>query len=125
MLAGYVIFILMMTILYREGKGTPGNNFDPALLFHRFGADAFSRKEIIFNVWLFIPFGALLGRLSRKPWILLIILGTTILIEGSQYLFHIGFCDICDVINNTLGGILGFLAVGAMGVKNNMNSQTI
>jgi VanZ family protein len=86
-------------------------------LFKRFAENAGTRRELIFNIWLFVPLGILLGRISRNPRILLIPFGMSVAIEVSQYVFHIGVCDICDVINNTLGGILGFLAVGAMYVK--------
>lgn len=34
-------------------------------------------------------------------------LATTMALEGSQYLFSLGACDITDVITNLSGGIIG------------------
>lgn len=69
-------------------------------------------SELILNVIIFIPFGIYLEVLCHewKFWrkILSYFL-VSLLIETLQNLLQIGAFDITDIINNTLGGILGTL----------------
>ena len=109
-LAGYLLFILMMTILYREPVDTR-LSLNPFTKLAKFAKYAATRQEVLFNIWLFVPLGMLLGKISHKPMVLLVPLSISLLIEGIQYAAGIGFCDMGDVMNNTLGGILGFLLV--------------
>lgn len=67
-------------------------------------------KEIIYNILAFVPLGAFLKILipKLKFWqTALICLCTSLLFEITQYIFAIGGSDITDLINNTLGGIIG------------------
>ncbi len=67
-------------------------------------------NEILLNVWVFVPFGAFLCMLSRRPSFVracLIILLSSVCLEAAQYVFYLGASDITDVIANTLGGLIG------------------
>jgi glycopeptide antibiotics resistance protein len=66
-------------------------------------------EEIAYNVFLFVPFGIYLGMLTR--WSLrrqvLTVVGLSLGLELAQYLFALGVTDVTDLIDNTLGGIVG------------------
>ena len=105
----YVGFIILMTLLYREA-GDQRLNMDPIAGTLRFFNSSGERQEMLNNIWLFLPFGILLGKLFPKWWVFFIPLGVSLMIESVQYFARIGFCDISDIINNTLGGVFGILA---------------
>ena len=69
-----------------------------------------SFTEIIQNVLAFIPFGILISVLRDKEKFIkkiIPIVLTSLLFEVLQFIFGIGASDITDVINNSLGGIIG------------------
>ncbi|MDF2158332.1 VanZ family protein [Algoriphagus sp. CAU 1675] len=74
--------------------------------------------EIILNCLIFIPFGLYAGVLFEK-WKLGKTIGlfffSSLALELSQYGLGIGTFDTTDIINNTLGGILGLM--GYMGIE--------
>lgn len=69
-------------------------------------------EDSLLNITLFLPFGFFAGYLFKKAplWKILLwaILFSTI-IEVLQAAFHLGLCDIDDVINNAIGTLLGWL----------------
>lgn len=68
-------------------------------------------EDLCLNIILFIPFGFLLPYLWPKLNFyktVLLSLIFSILIEGFQYIGHLGCCDIDDVINDTLGTCIGY-----------------
>lgn len=70
------------------------------------------RRETLYNLLLFIPFGFIAQRVIRKPYKITLLYGLllSICIEVSQLLFTTNrVCDITDVINNTLGTLIGIL----------------
>lgn len=69
-------------------------------------------RTVLMNVALFYPAGLLLGSLiSRRRLCLLLLLGLfSLTIELSQFWFQLGFCEIDDVLHNTLSAALGFAA---------------
>ena len=67
-------------------------------------------SELFMNVLAFVPFGIYVSMLYKNNNLIqkiIPIFGTSLLYEVLQYLFAIGATDITDLINNTLGGILG------------------
>jgi glycopeptide antibiotics resistance protein len=69
--------------------------------------------EIAGNTLLFLPFGVYLGMLTNWKFAkrLFLIAGLSLGFEVTQYVLGIGVTDITDLIDNTIGGILG---LGAM-----------
>jgi len=67
-------------------------------------------SEIRVNILAFIPLGIYICML-KAPWSfvkkVLTIIGLTFIFEIIQFIFVIGRADITDVLNNTLGGIIG------------------
>ncbi|RIW15076.1 VanZ family protein [Algoriphagus lacus] len=68
------------------------------------------RNELLLNVFIFIPFGCYVGIL-REKWSLSqkagLFFSISFLFEISQYILKFGAFDATDLINNTLGGLLG------------------
>ena len=73
---------------------------------------AFHLKEVLENLLLFVPMGIYLQMLLSK-WRfhgkLIIIAGTSLLLEMVQYVLAIGRSDITDILTNTAGGLLGLV----------------
>ena len=68
--------------------------------------------EVCLNIVLFIPIGLLLGLISSNlQWYKICLIGCSfsIIIEILQFIFRKGLCETDDVINNTLGTIIGLL----------------
>jgi glycopeptide antibiotics resistance protein len=59
--------------------------------------------DIFLNMLLFVPVGFLIG--GNKGLVIGIIISC--LIETNQYFLHRGFCEIDDIINNTIGAAIG------------------
>lgn len=91
--------------------GEYGNN-GRFLLLLRGDFSVLRDDELIGNIVLFVPYGALLAAAFRKLrwWAVdLIGLGTTLLIELVQPFLERS-CDIDDIIANTLGTVIGCAA---------------
>ncbi|MDR1264486.1 MAG: VanZ family protein [Propionibacteriaceae bacterium] len=66
-------------------------------------------REITANTLIFIPFGVYLGMLHRWTFVkrVLSIAGLSLGFELAQYILGVGVTDITDLIDNTIGGIVG------------------
>ncbi|MCD7730170.1 MAG: VanZ family protein [Oscillospiraceae bacterium] len=70
------------------------------------------------NILLFVPFGFIPPIISRlKKRIILYGAIFSIAIETAQFIFALGLTDIDDVIYNTLGTAIGFLAAHLLKLK--------
>ncbi len=68
--------------------------------------------EMILNVLIFVPLGVYAGILFRRWSVVKIILLSffiSLLCEAFQFILAVGAFDITDIINNTLGGIIGLV----------------
>ena len=80
---------------------------------------AFHLTEVLENVLIFVPMGIYLQMLMPKVKLyvkIMMIAGTSFLLETTQYVLAIGRSDITDVLTNAAGGLLG-LAVYSMAVR--------
>ena len=80
---------------------------------------AFHLTEVLDNILIFVPMGIYLQMLMPKVKLyvkIILIAGTSFLLETMQYVLAIGRSDITDVLTNTVGGLLG-LAVYSMAVR--------
>lgn len=108
-----VALVLFFTIL-RRAPGERQINMTPFWSYAKFG-DMLYRHEILQNIIAFIPLGALLRASFPKLSFLqvsLICLAFSAAIEAIQYLFALGMCETDDLINNSLGGMIGYLLYG-------------
>ena len=102
----YVFVIIYMTILFRESN----NAGETELLWYYRNIlnNPNARADVLKNIWLFIPFGAILFQLYPKKNILIVPIILSIAIESIQYFMSIGYCELDDIISNSLGGWIGF-----------------
>lgn len=84
--------------------------------------------EIILNVLIFVPLGIYAGILFKR-WIigkkLFLFFLVSLICEGFQFILAVGAFDITDIINNTLGGIIGLMIYKGIGkaFKNSFKAQ--
>jgi len=68
--------------------------------------------EMIMNVVIFVPLGIYAGIIFKR-WLigkkLFLFFLMSLIIEVFQYIWALGVSDITDIINNTLGGIIGLM----------------
>ncbi len=111
----YCVFVITVTILMRRGTVTKAVNMIP--LDHVKEAVTTGKMESldgdILNIVLFIPFGFLLKQINKRVFnraIYAFILGfaASTVIETIQLVFHLGYCDINDIIANSLGAGIGY-----------------
>ena len=73
---------------------------------------AFHLTEVLENILIFVPMGIYLQMLMPKVKLyakIMMIAGTSFLLETTQYVLAIGRSDITDVLTNTAGGLLGLI----------------
>ena len=108
LLIASIITIIYMTLLYRS-EIRPINGIRVFWTYKKFFTDENSRREIINNILLFVPLGVVLFKLAPRKIILIIPFVLSIMIEGIQFCTGIGFCEIDDIVSNSLGGMMGYL----------------
>ena len=77
-------------------------------------------RSIILNILLFVPFGYLLPMLlPHFRWWQVILIGiiSSFCIELLQFLTRLGYADIDDLINNTLGAAIGWLCYKSLKIE--------
>lgn len=103
-----VFVIVYLTLLFRGTEGT--KNTELLGYYKRIFESSEARADIIKNIWLFIPLGAALYQLCPQKRIILAAVVLSILIELIQYYTGKGYCELDDIISNSLGGGIGFIA---------------
>lgn len=105
LLAAYILFILMETIIGRK-TGVDRVELVPFWSY----SHPELRMEIVLNYILFIPLGVLLYLCFGKKWGLKVVLIGFLLsvsIEIVQLVFRIGLFEFDDMIGNTIGCLIG------------------
>ena len=67
------------------------------------------RLQILNNIWLFVPLGAMLYRLWPRGYVVLIPVLLSLGIETLQLVLGRGLFETDDIISNSLGGLIGVL----------------
>lgn len=109
MFAAYALGIAYFTLMFRTQNET-GALSEFFWAYKQLFSNAGVRADILKNIWLFIPLGAILYQLWPKKIMLLVPVFLSIAIEGMQYFLGTGYCELDDVISNGLGGCIGFSA---------------
>ena len=104
----YIVFIMYMTLMYRE-IGIGKLNLTLFWSYRRFLSNTALRMEILNNIWLFIPLGAIVYRLYPRWRVAFVPVVISVAVEAMQYLLSVGLCELDDVISNGMGGIIGVL----------------
>ena len=112
--AAYTIFIVWYTLLKREPRGLE-RVFKPELFWAIrawiVNPTIESKKEAVqylLNILFFIPYGLLFPWKHNWKRVFMTALVLSISIELSQYIFNLGWCEVDDVISNTLGAMIGY-----------------
>lgn len=109
----YVFLIYCSTVFFRGVGNGLAYNFLPFWSYGAYfrGEDSKLLSENIMNVVVFIPVGLLLGVSFRSmSWVKALGIGCCISlgIEILQLILKRGFCELDDVMHNTLGCVMGF-----------------
>ena len=110
----YTIFIVWYTLLNREPRGA-GRVFRPELFWAIRGwivnptvVNKVEAVQYLLNILFFIPYGLLFPWKDNWKRVFVTALVLSLLIELSQYIFNLGWCEVDDVISNTLGAMIGY-----------------
>ena len=100
-LAGYMIILFSSMVLNRRTAADMLTRLEPFTTFRSFPKLS---SETWVNIISFIPIGLLCGKRWRG---ILVGIGFSFFIETTQLITHRGFFQTDDIINNTLGTIIG------------------
>ena len=124
----YTGIIIYITLLSREPTAERQYNFQLFWSYlESFDETQPQARQILLNILLFIPYGALLaiagGMENRKRTMLLVVIAAAVLsglIEGMQLIFKLGLAELDDVFDNTVGAVVG---AAALIKSSNMNNK--
>ena len=108
----YFTFVASITFLGRSMFCTE-NTMQMQMLFSTYYAWLIEGKywviyEVIYNIILFIPLGVILKKHLAASWkAIIMVFLVSIFIEGIQLITGTGLFEICDLIDNSIGGIIG------------------
>lgn len=102
-----IISIFYLTLFFRDDIKV-SVQLEPFWSYKKILYDSEMRSEIIKNIWLFIPLGAVLCKIYPKQRIIYVCIAISMTVEIVQYFECVGLCEIDDVISNGLGGWIGF-----------------
>lgn len=112
--AAYTIFIVWYMLLIREPRSFE-RVFKPELFWAIRGwivnptvVNKAEAVQYLLNILFFIPYGLLFPWNDDWKRVFVTALVLSISIELSQYIFNLGWCEIDDVISNTLGAMIGY-----------------
>lgn len=111
---GAAAAVFYMTV-YTRGEGTGEAVLVPFQSFQAAKVQPELYRAMLMNVFLFVPLGLTLPFVLGKGWIpgfLTVLAGLAFSagIEYLQYRYALGWCEVDDVIMNTLGAFLGSMA---------------
>ena len=114
LLAAWVALVIAMTVVFRESGADSRIQLKPFRSYWDFGEHSYFLECFatnVLNVVLFVPIGFLMGCGFRNiGWKKVAQWGCmlSIVIEILQFVFHKGYCEVDDVIHNTLGCLIGY-----------------
>lgn len=108
----YVIFVVWMTIIFREPRES-----ERVLKLELFWAmrdflrnSILGKQEVIqyvLNILFFVPIGFFFPWKDHLKYVGYIAMILSSFIELVQFIFNLGWCEIDDVISNTFGAFIG------------------
>ena len=116
-MAVYLLFTLYITVASREPSGEELIRTE-WLAGYKTIHDVYARSENYLNILLFVPIGCLVGLVVRKYRLMcavLVGLFVSETIECAQLIWQRGTFDVNDLMNNTIGAMVGgLIAVGVI-----------
>lgn len=105
----YMAVVVYMTLLNRD-MSSRRVVMKPFWSYQFLLSDAYLRREILNNIILFIPLGTIFSQIRNQWSTVLVPVLILIGIEILQYITLRGLLEIDDVISNSLGALVGFIA---------------
>lgn len=106
----YIEVLLQTAFFSREPGSRKGINLT---LFETWGNTAIAHAYVIENIIMFIPFGILspmvFKRMKRMWFCVLVGFIFSCMIEISQLITGRGYCQLDDVVTNTVGALVGWM----------------
>lgn len=117
-----IFFILAVTVLSRDFGSVSELSLTPFASWADYfnGSNAEFLRTNIFNILLFMPFGASMyavgyTKISLKTCLIITVAASLVLsvsVESAQFILQCGESETDDVIHNVLGAVLGMLLAG-------------
>ena len=119
----YMFFVFASTVLARNANSIAKYDWTPLriLQYDQWWTRSDLISQILANIAMSIPISFLLAP-NLKARSIIVGLTFSISIELCQMVFHRGFCELDDIISNTLGACIGYFIYLFV---SSMNSQTI
>ena len=73
--------------------------------------------QYFLNILFFIPYGILFPWKDNRKRVFVTALVLSVFIELSQFVFNLGWCEVDDVISNTLGAMIGWGVARQISIK--------
>lgn len=106
----YLEVIVELAFFSREAGSRNGIDLD---LFGTWGTSAMEHAYFIENILMFIPFGFLLPLVVKRARKMIVCVGfgfaVSCMIELSQLVTQRGYCQLDDVVTNTMGTLAGWI----------------
>ena len=116
LLAAYLIFTFYITVVSRASSGVDFIRTE-WLEGYKSIHDVYTNSENYLNILLFVPIGCLVGLIANKyrlMYAVLVGLFVSETIECSQLIWQRGTFDVNDLMNNTIGAMVGGLIAAAV-----------
>lgn len=108
LLISYLFLIFVSTVLNRKSTNTPMYEFSPFWYFREGSINRDLFNQLKANIVMFLPVGLLWSSASKKPAMTVFFASLiSAFIELLQFVLHKGQCEVSDVINNTIGAVIG------------------
>ena len=109
--AAYGTFLLTITLLGRAEGNTSRWDGLFSTYIRAFSGEPWAIHDIFYNIILFIPVGLLTARCRRLRIAIPILLIIPLCIELLQLITTRGVFEITDIINNFIGGLIGYFPI--------------
>lgn len=116
LLAAYLIFTFYLTVVSRASSGVDLIRTE-WLEGYKSIHDVYANSENYLNILLFVPIGCLVGLIANKYRLMygvLVGLFVSETIECSQLIWQRGTFDVNDLMNNTIGAMIGGMIAAAV-----------
>ena len=114
-LIAYIVILFFFAVLIRDAREMSSVKLE--LFWGYNNPSKYVVRDNILNIASFVPIGLMAGVVFRRQRIIkafLIGLLVSIVIEGSQFMWHRGVFDVDDLFNNTVGALIGGMIVALM-----------
>ena len=119
MFTEYLVVLLCFTIFLRKESENHVIRYE---FFHDYLVNnMLLLKDALMNIAIFVPVGFCSSVFLKHPkWVKILLISGILScsIEFSQYILSRGYCDANDIMNNCIGGLLGWLVVACFRANN-------